>query len=129
MFTISTNYSFDDIRLVEFTDPLIDLSCPLLTLVLSDWPMFAINTYMIKIMADQLNTYFRDIFYEALSAFRTGNSCQDTLLALIEKFKRAITEHHSARAISKIQSYFKLPCIGHVLAFSMYSTVHVDSVE
>ena len=38
-----------------------------------------------RVMADQLNTYFRDIFDEALSAFRTGYSSQDTLLALTEK--------------------------------------------
>ena len=46
-----------------------------------------------RVMADQLNTYFRDIFDEALSASRTGYSCQDTLLALTEKFKKAIREH------------------------------------
>ena len=34
------------------------------------------------------------------SAFRTGYSCQDTLLALTEKIKKkAIREHHSAGAI------------------------------
>ena len=46
-------------------------------------------------MADQLNTYFRDIFDEALSAFRTGYSCQDTLLALTEKFIKKQSENIS----------------------------------
>ena len=46
-----------------------------------------------RVMADQLNTYFRDIFDEALSAFKTGYICQDTLLALTEKFKKTIREH------------------------------------
>ena len=52
-----------------------------------------------RVMADQLDTYFRDISDEALSAFRTGYSCQDTLLALTEKFKQAIREHQSAGVI------------------------------
>ena len=34
-----------------------------------------------RVMADQLITYFKDIFDEVLSAFRTGYNCQDTLLA------------------------------------------------
>ena len=33
-----------------------------------------------RMMADQLKTYFSDIFDEALFAFRTGYSCQDMLL-------------------------------------------------
>ena len=40
-----------------------------------------------RVMADQRNTYFKDIFDEALSAFRTGYSCQDTLLALMKNAK------------------------------------------
>ena len=55
----------------------------------------ACRNFFERVMADQLNTYFRYIFDEALSAFRTGYSCQDTLLALTEKFIKKQSENIS----------------------------------
>ena len=38
-----------------------------------------------KVLAIQLGEYFGNIFDQALSAFRSGYSCQYTLLSLVEK--------------------------------------------
>ena len=37
-----------------------------------------------KVLAIQLGKYFENIFDQALSAFRAGYSCQDTLLRLVQ---------------------------------------------
>ena len=80
-------------------------------------------------MADQqLNTYFRDIFDEALSAFRTGYSCQDTLLALAEKFKKAIREHHSAGAILMDLSE-AFDCMPHKLLIAKFKVYSLEDLS
>ena len=52
-----------------------------------------------KVLAIQLGEYFENIFDQALSAFRAGYSCQDTLLTLVEKWKMSLGEHKHAGAI------------------------------
>ena len=52
-----------------------------------------------KVLAIQLGEYFENIFDQALSAFRAGYSCQDTLLNLVEKWKMLLREHRYAVAI------------------------------
>ena len=79
-------------------------------------------------MADQLNTYFRDIFDEASSAFRTGYSCQDTLLALTEKFKKAIKEHQSAGAILMDLSK-AFDCMQHKLLIAKFKTYGLEDLS
>ena len=79
-----------------------------------------------RVMADQLNTYFRDIFDEALSAFRTGYSCQDTLLAPAEKIKKAIREHQSAGAILMDLSK-AFDCMPHKLLIAKFKAYGLDA--
>ena len=43
-----------------------------------------------RVIANRLNEYFKGIFHESLSAFRSGYSCQDTLLALVEKWSQLL---------------------------------------
>ena len=52
-----------------------------------------------KVLAIQLGEYFENIFDQALSAFRAGYSCQDTLLSLVDKWKMSLREHKHAGAI------------------------------
>ena len=52
-----------------------------------------------RIIANRLNEYFECIFHESLSAFRSGYSCQDTLLALVEKWKSTFRNNKCAGAI------------------------------
>ena len=81
-----------------------------------------------RVMADQLNTYFIDIFDQALSAFRTGYSCQDTLLALTEKFQKAIREHQSAGAILMDLSK-AFDCMPHKLLIAKFKAYGVDDIS
>ena len=81
-----------------------------------------------RVMADQLNTYFRDIFDKALSAFRTGYSCQDTLLALTEKFKKAIREHQSAGAILMDLSK-AFDCMPHKLLIAKFKAYGLEDLS
>ena len=76
-------------------------------------------------MADQLNTYFRDIFDEALSAFRTGYSCQDTLLVLT---KKAIKEHQSAGAILMDLSKV-FDCMPHKLLIAKFKAYGLEDLS
>ena len=52
-----------------------------------------------KVLAIQLGEYFENIFDQALSFFRAGYSCQDTLLSLVEKWKMSLRDHKHAGAI------------------------------
>ena len=52
-----------------------------------------------RVLANRLNEYFEGIFHESLSAFRSGYSCQDTLLALVEKWKSTFRNNKCAGAI------------------------------
>ena len=52
-----------------------------------------------RVIANRLNEYFEGIFHESLSAFRSGYSCQDTLLALVEKWKSTFRKNKCAGAI------------------------------
>ena len=52
-----------------------------------------------RVIASRLNEYFEGIFHESLSAFRNGYSCQDTLLALVEKCKYTFRNNKCAGAI------------------------------
>ena len=52
-----------------------------------------------RVIENRLNEYSEGIFHESLSAFRSGYSCQDTLLALVEKWK----------------STFRNKCVGAIL--------------
>ena len=79
-------------------------------------------------MADQLNTYFRDIFDEASSAFRTEYSCQDTILALTEKFKKAIKEHQSAGAILMDLSK-AFDCMPHKLLIAKFKAYGLEDLS
>ena len=49
-----------------------------------------------RVIANRLNEYFEGIFHESLSAFRSGYSCQDTLLALVEKWKSTFRNNAGA---------------------------------
>ena len=52
-----------------------------------------------KVLAIQLGEYFENIFDQALSFFRAGYSCQDTLLNFVEKWKMSLRDHKHAGAI------------------------------
>ena len=52
-----------------------------------------------RVIANRLNEYFEDIFHESLSAFRSGYSCQDTLLALVEKWNLTFRNNTCAGAV------------------------------
>ena len=52
-----------------------------------------------RVIANRFNEYFEGIFQESLSAFRSGYSCQDTLLALVEKWKSTFRNYKCAGAI------------------------------
>ena len=52
-----------------------------------------------KVLAIQLGEHFENIFDQALSAFRAGYSCQDTLFGLVEKWKLALRDQNHAGAI------------------------------
>ena len=52
-----------------------------------------------KVLAIQIGEYFENIFDQALSFFRAGYSCQDTLLSLVEKWKMSLRDHKHAGAI------------------------------
>ena len=81
-----------------------------------------------RVMADQLNTYFKDIFDEALSAFRTGYSCQNTLLALTENFKKAVREHQSAGAILMDLSK-AFDCMPHKLLIAKFKAYGLEDLS
>ena len=50
-------------------------------------------------MSTQLGDYFSSIFHPFLSAFRSGYSCQSTLIAFVEDWKRALDENKYVGAI------------------------------
>ena len=52
-----------------------------------------------RVIANRLNEYFEGIFHESLSPFRSGYSCQDTLLSLVEKWKSTFRNNKCAGAI------------------------------
>ena len=81
-----------------------------------------------RVMADQLNIYFRDIFDEALSAFRTGYNCQYTLLTLTEKIKKSIRENHSAGAILMDLSK-AFDCMPHTLLIAKFKAYGLQDLS
>ena len=52
-----------------------------------------------RAMVDQLNDHFQTLFHPFLSAYRKGYSCQSTLLALTEDWKKALDDGHYVGAI------------------------------
>ena len=52
-----------------------------------------------RAMSTQLYDYFTDIFHSYLSAFRSGYSCQSTLIALTEEWKKTLDENQYVGAI------------------------------
>jgi retron-type reverse transcriptase len=52
-----------------------------------------------RAICEQLETYFDSIFHPMLSAFRRGFSCQTTLIALTEQWRKALDRNHKAGAI------------------------------
>ena len=59
----------------------------------------AISKVFERTISEQLEEYFDHVFNPLLSAYRRGYSCQSTLLAMIERWRRALDENEIAAAI------------------------------
>ena len=76
--------------------------------------LVAVSKIFERTLAEQLTTFFHDIFDPMLSAFRGGYSCQSTLMALTEEWRAALDKNeHVAAVLMDLSKAFD--CLPHKL--------------
>ena len=78
-----------------------------------------------RAMVDQLNDHFQTLFHPFLSAYRKGYSCQSTLLALTEDWKKALDDGHYVGAILMDLSK-AFDCLPHKLLLEKLRAYNIE---